>query len=73
MTEKPNERTARHIVATALGVRVSRLEDGTADSQVDALIHGGEGPEALEISADHEAAFNAQCVRGHEKSPLVAR
>lgn len=60
MPEKLNERVARHLVARALGVSVSRHEDGTKDSQVDAMIHGADGLEALEIIADHEAGFNAQ-------------
>ncbi len=60
MPEKPNERIARHLVARALGVPVSRYEDGTRDSQVDAMIHGASGMEALEIIADHEPSFNAQ-------------
>lgn len=60
MPEKPNERFARHLVARSLGVSVSRYEDGTRDGQVDAMIHGADGMEALEIIADHEAAFNAQ-------------
>lgn len=58
--EKPNERAARQVVAKSLGVRVSRYEDGKTNSQVDALIHATDGVEALEIVADHEAAFNAQ-------------
>jgi hypothetical protein len=60
VAEKPNERLARHIVSTTLGLPVTRYEDGTADSQVDALIHGSEGAAVLEIVADHEASFNAQ-------------
>lgn len=59
MAEKPNERAARHVVVTSLGVRVSHFEDGIADSQVNALIHGNDGSEAMEIVAGHEAAFNA--------------
>ncbi|MFW3170815.1 hypothetical protein [Geodermatophilus sp. CPCC 206100] len=60
MAEKANERIARHVVSTALGVPVTRYEDGTANSQVDALIHGQEGEAALEIVADHEEGFNVQ-------------
>lgn len=60
MSEHPNERMARQIVAHVLGVKVDRFEDGTADGQVDAIIHGPSGPEALEIVADHDPAFNSQ-------------
>lgn len=60
MPERPDERAARQIVARVLGLRVSRFEDGTSDSQVDALIHGSDGPAALEVVGDHEEAFNAQ-------------
>lgn len=47
-------------MATVLGVKVRRFEDGTADRQVDALIDLPGGDAALEVVADHEAAFNAQ-------------
>jgi hypothetical protein len=60
MPEKPDEEAACQIVASALGVQVSRFEDGRANSQVDALIHDPNGPSALEIVGDHEDAFNAQ-------------
>lgn len=60
MPERVNERVARQVVARALGLRVSRYEDGGSDSQVDALIHGPDGVAALEVVADHEEAFNAQ-------------
>lgn len=58
--ERPDERLARHIVSTVLGVPVTRFEDGTANSQVDALIHYPDRIAALEVVADHDAAFNAQ-------------
>jgi hypothetical protein len=58
--ERPNERLARHVVSTVLGVPVTRFEDGNAPAQVDALIHEADGCAALEIVADHEDAFNAQ-------------
>src|SRR5690349_17902257 len=60
MPEKPNEIAARQVVAHALNVVVERFEDGSAPSQVDALIHLPHGIAALEIVGDHEAAFNAQ-------------
>ena len=60
MSERPNERAARHIVASVLGVRVRRFEDGTADRQVDAVIALPDGDAGLEVVADHEDAFNAQ-------------
>jgi hypothetical protein len=58
--ERANERLARHIVSTVLGVPVDRFEDGMANRQVDALIHYPDRLAALEIVADHDAAFNAQ-------------
>lgn len=61
MSERRNERTARHIVSQALGVPVERFEDGRAPSQVDAVIRYIDGrTAALEVVADHEDAFNAQ-------------
>jgi hypothetical protein len=60
MKERPNERLARHIVATALGVPVRRFEDGKANGQVDAVFSQPDGVAALEVIADHEDAFNAQ-------------
>jgi hypothetical protein len=64
-TERPNERLARYVVSTALGVRVERFEDGTSNGQIDALIHLPGGPAALEIVADHEQAFNEQWAALH--------
>ena len=58
--ERANERLARHIVSTVLGVPVDRFEDGMANRQVDALIRYPDRLAALEIVADHDAAFNAQ-------------
>jgi hypothetical protein len=58
--ERLNEQLARHIVSTVLGVPATRFEDGRANSQVDALVHYPDRVAALEIVADHEAAFNAQ-------------
>ena len=58
--ERPDERLARDIVSSVLGVPVTRFEDGTADSQVDALVHYSDRIAALEVVADHEPAFNAQ-------------
>ncbi|MEE6297187.1 hypothetical protein [Georgenia wangjunii] len=60
MKERPNERAARQIVSSILGLPVLRYEDGTTNGQVDALIVKPEGNAALEIIADHEDAFNAQ-------------
>lgn len=61
MTERLNERAARHVVSAVLGVAVDRHEDGKAPSQVDALIRWPERPAAaLEIVADHESKFNKQ-------------
>ena len=59
MTERANERAARHIVSSALRVEVLRHEDGAKNGQVDALIMFDE-PAPLEVVADHEPAFNAQ-------------
>jgi hypothetical protein len=41
-------------------VPVTRYEDGTADKQVDALIHYSDFEAALEVVADHDAKFNRQ-------------
>lgn len=60
MAEKPNERAARHIVSEVLGVPVTRFDDGSAPSQVDALVHYPDGTGALEVVGDHESAFNEQ-------------
>ncbi|MGP5319158.1 hypothetical protein ACTXMB_14600 [Arthrobacter rhombi] len=60
MTEKPNEKYARDLVSKALGVPVDRYEDGSAPSQVDALIRFPDQDAALEIVADHDSEFNAQ-------------
>jgi hypothetical protein len=60
MTEKPNERLARHIVSVTVGAPVKRFEDGRAPAQVDALIDYGQATAALEIVAEHEAEFNKQ-------------
>ena len=60
MPEKPDERLARYVVSRSLGVPVTRYDDGSEHGQVDALIHLGPEPAALEIVADHEQAFNAQ-------------
>jgi hypothetical protein len=60
--ERANERLARHIVSTVLGVPVERFEDGMANGQVDALIRYPDRLAALEVAADHDAAFNAQWV-----------
>jgi hypothetical protein len=56
-SERTNERLARHIVATALGVPVTRNDDGSRDRQVDALIHLPSGEAPLEITSDHDSAF----------------
>lgn len=56
MSERCNERCARHIVATALGVPVDRFEDGTAPSQVDAVIKYPGGVVGwLEVIGDHDS------------------
>jgi hypothetical protein len=59
-TERENERLAREIVSTVIGVPVRRFEDGTVNSQVDALIHYPDREAALEVVADHDEEFNGQ-------------
>jgi hypothetical protein len=58
--ERDNERVARHIVSTVLGVPVKRFDYGTAPRQVDALIHSPASKAALEIVADHDPESKAQ-------------
>jgi hypothetical protein len=58
--EGDDERLARQIVSTVLGVPVPRFDDGTANSQVDTLIRYPDREAALEVVADHDAAFKAQ-------------
>lgn len=59
-TEGDDEQLARQIVQTVLGVAVTRFDDGTANAQVDALIHYPGREAALEIVADHDQKFNGQ-------------
>jgi hypothetical protein len=63
------ERLARRIVAEALGVEVTRYDDGSAPRQVDALIHLPSGSVPLEVVSDEDPAFEQQWAelgrRGH--------
>jgi hypothetical protein len=59
-TESPEERLARDIVSTVLGVPVKRFEDGTAPGQIDALIHYPDRAAALEVVADHDPEYKSQ-------------
>jgi hypothetical protein len=58
--EGGDEQLARQIVETVLGVPVTRFDDGTLNSQVDALIHYPDREAALEVVADHDPDYNAQ-------------
>lgn len=59
--ERPNERVARYVVSTALGVEVRRVEDGSAPSQVDASFVYADGRRAmLEVVADQDSPVDAQ-------------
>jgi len=58
--ERPDERLARHIVSTALGVPVDRYDDGTASAQPDAKIRYPDRTAWLEIIGDHDSRFRSQ-------------
>jgi hypothetical protein len=60
VTEKPDERRARDIVAAALGVPVIHNDDGTEPAQVDYLIKLPVGDVPLEVIGDHDKTFNRQ-------------
>jgi hypothetical protein len=59
-SEGDDERLARHVVATVLGVPVKRFDYGTAPRQVDALVHYPDRVAALEVVADHDPKFHRQ-------------
>ena len=70
-TERPDERLARHIVSTVLGVPVERHDYGTAPRQVDALVCYPDRVAALEVVADPDKEFNDQQVALYgKKNPL---
>jgi hypothetical protein len=69
--EGDDERLARGIAETVLGVPVKRFDDGTANSQVDALIHYPDREAALEVVADHDKAFNAQQDALHDSKDRI--
>jgi hypothetical protein len=71
ITERDDERLARQIVSTVLGVPVTRFEDGTVNSQVDALIHYPDRKAAMEVVADHDKAFNAQQDALHDSNDRI--
>ena len=60
MPERDNEGLAREIVSSALNVRVDRFEDGSAPSQVDAVIRYPDRLAWLEVIADHDSVFMSQ-------------
>ena len=58
--EGDDERLARLVTGTVLGVPVTRFDYGTAPRQVDALIHYPDRKAALEVVGDHDEKFNRQ-------------
>jgi hypothetical protein len=69
--EGDDEQLARQVVEAVLGVPVTRFDDGTLNSQVDALIHYPDRQAALEVVADHDQAFNAQQDALHDSNDRI--
>lgn len=69
--EGPLERLARQIVAEELGVAVDRHDDGTAPSQVDAIVRYPQGPVPLEVVADQDAHYEQQWAELKRRGPLL--
>jgi hypothetical protein len=68
--EGRDERWAREIVKTILGVPVERFDDGTAPRQVDALVHYPDRLAALEIVTDPDKPFHSLQAELDRENPI---
>ncbi|MFD1716346.1 hypothetical protein [Georgenia deserti] len=70
--ERRDEYAARRVVESALGVAVTRFEDGTQNGQIDAIVQWPDRPAAaLEIVADHDTAFMKQWAAASKREHKV--